>query len=295
MSQNRPTIRNCVWHALDTADEETLKEMLAISELGKEYLEIQDEKQKSNIRNTLSKGLNRAQLIGAIIQNMESAITEGFGIMDVFKDMDLYPKQLQHCIEVLTKGLEKKAEELGDEGWKRSLKITRDKYSSISLTCDTAVELEEVIVTLLLDAHLKTLSEKEREKLIRNIARELKGLSGVDEGRIASILTYGGLIALRQLLGFNFHIILAVVINTIWKYTGAMILGSGLSLAVNALIQRLAAIVLGPIGWVIFTISLFSLGSKLLNPREYDKYIPLVVYIYILRLKIKEYLKDFPE
>ena len=339
MSQNRPTIRNCVWHVLNTADEETLKEMLAISKLGKEYLEIQDEKQKSEIKNTLSRGLNKAQLIEAIIQNMESAITEGLGFMDVFKGMDLYPKQLQHCIEVLTKGLEKKAEEMKDERWKSNLINVRNNYSNINLSCEMAIELEEVIVFLLFDAYLKTLPEEERDKLVKNIAKNLRRFSKVDEDNTASILRHDGLLALRQANGSNHHILFAVAISSMQKSMWEMIIKGKISLLVSwflirlapgmlapilgrmagwvlmrflpgiltlffgsiinwfliRYIQRILASFLGPIGWAIGIISLISLGAKLLNPREYDKYIPLVVYIYILRLNTKEYLKDIPE
>jgi len=306
MSENSPTLRNCVRDVLETADEETLKEMLAISILGKRYLEIGDEKHKSDIRNIHSGGLSKVELIENIIKNMYSAIIEGLEIVDkVFRKMNLYPKQLQHCIEILTTALEKKAEELKDEEWKNNLRGIRNKYNSINLTCETAVELEGVIVTLLLDAYLKTLPAEEREKISEDIEMKLKkyamkhmpnlDLSQISAGRISLILTYGGLVALRQVLGFNFHILLAIVINAIWRYTGAVIIGSGLSLAINALIQRLAALILGPIGWVIFAISLLPLIFKLLNPREYDKYIPLVVYIYILRLNMKGYLKELRE
>jgi len=346
MSENPPTLRNCVRDVLETADEETLKEMLAISILGKDYLEIQgsgltlsvnaliqihkihkiykrfvvlgpigwivyviDEKRKLE---------SKVELIEAIIENMESAIIEGSGIVDkVFRNMNLYPKQLQHCIEILTTALEKKAEELKDEEWKNNLRDIRNKYSNINLTCETAIELEEVIVTLLIDAYLKTLPAEEREKISKAIAMELEkyaieyiknadlsqdlSQSQISAGRISFILTYGGLIALRKMLGFNFHILLAIVINAIWRHTGAVIIGSGLSLPVNALIQKLSARILrptGPIGCVIFAIILITLLPlifKLLNPREYDKYIPLVVYIYILRKNIKRYLKYLPE
>jgi len=311
MSENSPTLRNCVRDILETADEETLKEMLAISILGNEYLEIQDEKLRLEIKNKYSKGLSKVELMETIIKNMYSAIIEGSDFVDevvfdeIFRNMNLYPKQLQHCIEILTTALEKKAEELKDEEWKNNLRDIRNKYSNINLTCETSVEFEEVIVTLLLDFYLKTLPEEEREKISKDIEMELEkyaikhmpnlDLSQISAGRISLILIYGGLIALRKMLGFKFHILLAIVINTIWRYTGAVIIGSGLSLSVNALIQRLAAFILGPIGWVIFAITLLPLIFKLLNPREYDKYIPLVVYIYILRLNMKGYLKELRE
>ncbi len=309
MSQKEPTLKNCIWDILKSADEETLKEMLAISELGKEYLSIQDEQYKQEKRNLCSM-LNfnttkpiKYDLIKAIIGKMNDAITEGMGIVDKFRDMDKYPRQLQECVKALTLALERKAKELKDEEWRRSLRKIREDNKDIELTCEQSVKIEEIIVGLLLDAYLRTMPKNDRENIVKQIVNNLQryasmesvDISGVNVGYI---LTHGGLIALRQALGFNFHILTAIVINSIWSYTGALLTGSGLSLAVNAMIQRVVATVLGPLGWIIVIISTLVLVSKLLNPREYDKYIPLVVYIYTLRHNVHktiEALKDLPE
>ncbi|EDP75108.1 hypothetical protein [Hydrogenivirga sp. 128-5-R1-1] len=309
MSQKGPTLKNCVWDILKSADEETLKEMLAISELGKKYLDIRDEKYKEEKRN-LHSMLNfnttkpiKYDLIKTIIENMNEAMTEGMGIVDKFRNMDKYPKQLQECVKALTLALERKAKDLKDEEWKRSLRKIREEYKNIELTCEQSIKLEEIIVDLLLDAYLRTMPKNDRENIVKQIIANLQkyaSMENIDLSKVnvGYILTHGGLIALRQALGFKFHILTAIVINSIWNYTGALLAGSGLSLAVNAIIQRVVATVLGPLGWIIVIISTLALVSKLLNPREYDKYIPLVVYIYILRHNIHktiETLKDLPE
>lgn len=299
------TIEECVKPVLEKADEETLKEMFVISKLGRKYFEEQDDRSKDRHKDTYptdttTPDISREMLIKEIIGNMNDAITEGMGVADIFKDMDKYPKQLQTCIDVLIDASKQKAEELGDEEWKQSLREIKDKNKNIELSCEQACKLEEDIVGLLLDAYIRTAPPEEREAIIKQIEKGLKEYTkdmemDIPAGKLSYVLMHGGLIALRQILGFNFHTLLAIVINAIWRYTGAVITGAGMSLAVNAVIQRMVSIVLGPLGWIIVILTTIPLVTKLLNPRNYDRYIPLVVYIYLLRHDIQETLKELPE
>jgi len=304
----RPTLEACIKPILQDADEEILREMFAVTALGKEYIEEQSEEVRQAKKvleiNKTFKGTSpdKQSLVQGIIKNMEDAFTEGLGFADAFKGMDLYPRQLYETRKVLIKALKEKAKELNDAEWIRKLEEEENRYSNVEETCYYAKEIEESIVTLLVDAYIRTLPEEEKDKLMKNLVEAIRKnadkLSGLELSNVnvAYILTHGGLIALRQLLGFQFHIILAIVINTLWKFTGGLIVGTGLSLAINALIQRIAAVLLGPIGWIFIIISTLPIITKLLNPREYDKYLPGVVYIYLLRHKDTiEDLSNLPE
>lgn len=295
------TLEQCVKPVLmEKADEEILKEMLVISIHGKEYLQLGNDEAKEALKQKtiaekqyelalIGKHLTKEGMINEIIMNMDGAIKEGIGFFDYFREMDKYARQLEECLILLTKALKKKAEEERDENWIKEIEKVEKKYSNISnYSCTVAQNLEQDIVTLLVDAYIRTLPPNERDKLYKEIEEAVKEYAdkiGVDvpDVQIGVILAQGGLIALKSILGFQFHILLAIIANTIWNITGGLIVGKGLSLAINALIQRIAAIALGPIGWIITIIIILPLITKLLNPREFDKYLPLVVYVYLLR------------
>jgi uncharacterized protein YaaW (UPF0174 family) len=292
------TLTECVRPLLlEKADEETLKEMLTISFYGKDYLTLTSSEDKEFFKykalNKLRERLgfrkaSKEDIVNQIIKNMEDAITEGVGFFDIFRDMDKYARQLQECLTVVSQALKKKAKEIGNNEWLKEIEKVEAKYSNIyNYSCYTALKLEEDIISLLIDAYIRTLPEDEKEKLLKEIEKIVKnlGVNNLPKGQISLVLAQGGLIALKSLLGFQFHIILAIVVNAIWNITGRILVGKGLSLAVNAAIQRIAAIALGPIGWVITVVLTLPLVTKLLNPREFDKYIPLIVYIYIIRHK----------
>jgi hypothetical protein len=293
------TLEECVKPLLiEKANEEILNEMLAISFYGKEYLKLKSERRKEFFKRKALRELEeiimeanptKEKIINQILKNMEDAITEGLGIFDIFRDMDKYSRQLQEGLLVTTKALAKKAEEIEDEEWLKELRKVEKRFENIRRhSCNTAKKLEEAIVTLLIDAYLRTLPNEEKKKIFQEIEKLLKKIGKLElannsDKKLILILTHSGLLGLKQILGFQFHIILAIVINAIWNITGGLIVGKGLSLAVNALIQRIAAIALGPIGWIIAIGLSIPAITKLLNPREFDKYLPLVVYIYFLR------------
>lgn len=57
-----------------------------------------------------------------------------------------------------------------------------------------------------------------------------------------------------------------------------------MTFAANAALQRVVGLLFGPIGWVIMGITTFPLITSLVNPREYDKYIPAIFIIGITRM-----------
>jgi hypothetical protein len=287
------TLEECVKPILiEKADEEILKEMLVISLYGKEFFEKKDEKERESFKKQklteqqeLLGNLSKETLINQIIKNMNDAITEGLGFFDIFRDMDKYPRQLRECLTIVTKTLKQKAKESNDIEWLMEIEKIERKYQNMNYTfCEVAISLEEDIVILLLDSYIRTLPDKEKEKFFKELEKLLKDLGkNIPTERIIWLITHGGLGLLKTILGFQFHIILTVVINAIWNVTGRVIVGQGITLAVNALIQRMAAIALGPIGLIISALLFVPTFTKLANPREFDKYLPLVVYIYFLR------------
>lgn len=308
------TLRECVKPILEKAEKEILEEMFVISIYGKKYLLIEDESDRENFKreaieekvkefSSNGRKLTQSAMVDEIIKNMESAIMEGVGFFDiVFRDMDNYARQLQECLKLVAQAYKKEAEKEKDEDWKKTIEEVEKKYRELpDYSCATAKKLEDDLVTLMFDAYIRKLPPEKREELYKEVEKVLKENAdklGIDVSgmKIVVILSYGGLIALRTILGFQFHILLAIIVNAIWNLTGRLLVGKGLPLAVNAMIQRIAAVVLGPIGWVIIVITTMPLVTKLLNPREIDKYLPLVFYIYILRYKdLFEELGPLPE
>jgi len=273
--ETKAPLEKCVKPILYKAynNRDILCELFVISKEGKKYFELQSNEEKERFKNNVIKDSfgnlspSYSQLENGIISNMKSAIKEGLGLIDKFKKMDEYPRQLKESIIILTKVLEKKAKDMKDEDWKKSLIDIRNKYKKFSITCKQAEEMEEIIVSLLIDAYIRTMPESERKKFEKSIEESIKKYGkeigeDISNVKVGYILTHGGLIVLRQLLGFKFHILLAIVVNSIWN----TIMRQGLSLSANALIQRIAAIALGPVGWILnilITIPIITENAKL--------------------------------
>ncbi len=141
------------------------------------------------------------------------------------------------------------------------------------------IEREKWIVESFIEKFWENLSEEEKLKLLKNIERDLKG-KGVDINMIRmAILGNASITILRTILGFQFHIFLAQIANHVAKF----IFNRGLSFFANAALQRTAGLIFGPVGWILFIVSLLDIFSSLVNPREYDKFIPIVFLIGLYR------------
>ncbi len=234
--------------------------------------------------------------IDQITMKMQEAIQEG--LENPLGMKTAYTEQLKLCINLLIEVSLREAKNSKDKVWEKSLK---DNRKSLTDTPDcneeTAMKHEETIVSLLLEGYLRKLSPEDREKLEDDIRDRMDSLSGtfgqgVNAGQLLASFTTGGLTALRSLLGFQFHKMLAVIVNAISK----ALFKVGLPLAWNAILQRFAGILFGPLGWFITAITTIPNIAAIINPRQFDRYIPVIVYIYTLRHQDDiQFINDLPE
>ena len=121
--ETKAPLEKCVKPILYKAynNRDILCELFVISKEGKKYFELQSNEEKERFKNNVIKDSfgnlspSYSQLENGIISNMKSAIKEGLGLIDKFKKMDEYPRQLKESIIILTKVLEKKAKDMKDE------------------------------------------------------------------------------------------------------------------------------------------------------------------------------------
>jgi uncharacterized protein YaaW (UPF0174 family) len=199
---------------------------------------------------------------------LKEVFTEGFGFADAIKDIsNNYGKQLDVTInDVLVK----------------SLKVPKPIFQKSCDTVDGAIQREMWIAEQLMDAMIKNMDGDAKKEFVKQIAIEMAN-KGIDPSKVTAVsaaLLTGGLTAVRAVMGFGFHKMVAIIANLIVR----TLAGRGLSLAANAALQRMVGLLFGPIGWIITAVITLPLIPSLVNPRGYDKYIPAVVVIGITRI-----------
>lgn len=203
-----------------------------------------------------------------VAQTMEDCILTGTGFMDCINDItDNYGKQLDLTIkEVIVK----------------SLKIPMPIFSKNTNFFAGVVQRETWIVEQLMNSIIIDMGEDRRREFSKQIEQLLKakGCSASKATEVGAAIVVGGLTTAKTIMGFNFHIVLAQVSNIIVR----AITGKGLSLVANATLQKSAGLFLGPVGWIITGILTLPLLTSLINPRNYDKFLPAVFIIGVSRL-----------
>lgn len=199
---------------------------------------------------------------------MNNAFISGFGIMDMISGKECnYGLQLDYTInKILTKVFNK----------------SRPFFKHDKETFKGVLERERWIVDSFIERFWQGLSEEDKANIIKGLEGELKK-AGISDEALFKLMSgsHFSLTVLRSVLGFKFHIFLASFSNMISK----IIFGRGLSLGANAALQRFAASIFGgPVGWTIAIASIGSLVAGLVNPREWDKYIPAVFLIGLYRV-----------
>ena len=207
-----------------------------------------------------------------IAELINDAFTSGFGILDIITSRDdNYGKQLDICInEVLCKALVKS---------KPRFRYSFQEWNGI-------IEREKWIVDAFMERFWDGLKEKEKLELLNGIEDELRK-AGINYEILVKRIMQGQatFTLLRTALGFQFHIFLAQISNFIAR----SIFGRGLSLATNAALQRIAATILGgPVGWTIFFLTIIATVTNFINPKEWDKFIPVVFLIGLYRTYLIE-------
>lgn len=145
------------------------------------------------------------------------------------------------------------------------LKVNYNKNSSCEM-------IESYLLQKVLIDSLDKMSSSERENLAKELG--MKNTSGIT----AQALT-GSFQAVFKLGGFKSYQLLVTVANIISK----AIFGTGLKLATNAALTRIAGVLTGPIGWIITGI---WTAVDIVGP-AYRITIPAVFAVTTLRLKSK--------
>jgi uncharacterized protein YaaW (UPF0174 family) len=210
-----------------------------------------------------------------ISQKLNDAFRKGLGVIDEIAGRDdNYGLQIDYCInEVLYKALEKSKPLFrhGSEEW------------------DGIIEREQWIVNTFIERFWDGLKEEYKLELLKGIEDELKE-SGINYKNIVKRVMQGQatITLLRSLMGFRFHILLAQITNLIAK----AIFERGLSVTANAALQSIAAKIFGgPVGWIFFVLTIILTIPGLLKPREWDKFIPVVLLIGLYRAYLQKYDK----
>lgn len=204
-----------------------------------------------------------------VVEKLNSAFAEGFVIGDIFKGIyDNYGKQLDIIIK---------------EIFVKALKTQKPIFSQSQETSTGVIQRERWIVEKLIDMIIVNMDEDSRKEFLKNVEELLKekGMDGKNAATAATALFTGGFTAARAVMGFQFHILVAVVSNAIIR----TLTGRGLTFAANAMLQRSIAWIFGPIGWIITIASLADLLVSLINQREYDKYLPAIFIIGSSRMR----------
>lgn len=203
-----------------------------------------------------------------IIEKMKVSFQDGFGIIDwVTGKSNNYGK----CLDILTKDILPQA-----------FNVSKPSFLTSEDTWEGIEEREEWIRIRFIEHFWKGLGEEEKKKLIEALADELRE-EGINVDKVLKVISsgQGGLTVLRSLLGFKFHILTAKLVNMVAK----LILGRGLSLAANAMIQRYVAVIFGgPIGWGLFVINLTSMFMS----RDWKALTPAIALIALIRPEYRE-------
>jgi uncharacterized protein YaaW (UPF0174 family) len=204
-----------------------------------------------------------------VAEQLDASFTKGTGFMDALTGKWLnYGEQLEDIIKnVLIK----------------QMKVPKPKFTAKANTIQGAIQRENWITETMLDNLIASMSEEDRMEFAKIVTEGLarEGITLDPNANMA--LASGGLFALRKTLGFKFHIYVAKIANTVVRF----ITGKGLSIPANALLQKIVGQVFGkfiPVVGVISLIWTIADIPGLVNPRNYDKYIPAVLMLGLSRL-----------
>jgi len=216
-----------------------------------------------------------------IAAEMNNAFQEGFGIWDrVCLRADNYGEQLDYIIrKVFVKSHKKKLPDFEHDADSKK----------------GAIEREQWIVEQYLNCWWKKLSKKARVEIITQLEQELtkSGLDPQKAKHVGIVILNGGLTAARKLLGFKFFILLAKLAKLI-SHIMVIVIGKGLPFGTVAALMKIAGRLFSPFGLLVIVATLIPTLSAFLSPREYDKYIPVVILIGLKRLTFVEKARRYP-
>ena len=134
-------------------------------------------------------------------------------------------------------------------------------------------DLEAAIITKVLGDAWAKMSEAERQVLVGEC--KLSGKAWMAGGSVAALQ------AAFLAGGFTSYMILVIVVNAVVRGAiGVGLMTTGLSLATNAALTRTAAVLVGPVGWVMTAL---ITAIQVAGP-SYKVTIPAVIFIAYLRI-----------
>jgi len=204
-----------------------------------------------------------------VIEQLDASFTEGTGFMDSLTGKKQnYGAQLDDIIKnVLVK----------------QMKVPKPKFTAKANTVQGAIQRENWIAETMLDNFISSMSKEDRAEFARIVAEELESEGIILDQGAKAVLATGGLIALKRKLPFAVYKNVTIIANKIaW-----LILKRGLKPIENRLVMKIINIAWGkaiPVVGVISLIWTISDIPGLINPRDYDKYIPAVFILGLNRL-----------
>jgi len=228
------------------------------------------EKEAGNIINSQAKLQEFGKDVTSqwVIDQLGDAFKKGFGFTDEITGKSYnYGRQLDEVISYLVK----------------SFKITKPKFTKDVESIDGALEREYWVLETLLGRFISAMTPEERKNMITVIDNELR-TEGIELGHdVIKAFTAGGMSLVWKKAGFNSYLIIV----KITKYFGDYILGRTIPWVVYQTITTVAKRVFGvvmPVVGIVYTVKLLYDIPGVINPRDYSKYIPVVLLIGINRI-----------
>lgn len=199
---------------------------------------------------------------------LEKTFTEGTGFVDALNGRSFnYGKQLDVAI---------------NKHIAKSLKLPKPKFAKDAGTVEGAIERETWITEKIVEKFVSNMTEDERRVLAEYIYEELRN-EGYDLGTdFVTAFAAGGMAMAWQKGGFKPYIFMSKLIRKI----GMFLFNKPLPFVVYKTMSTVAKRVFNfalPVVGIIFTAKMFYDLPGLINPREYDKFIPAVLIIGLSR------------
>jgi len=201
---------------------------------------------------------------------LDEAFTKGMGFMDALTGKWLnYGEQLDTAItEVIVKGM----------------KVRKPKFPAKANTVTGAIQRENWITETILNELIDKMTDAEKLEFAQLINEELKN-DGIEmHASVNTALVTGGIDAVRRLLGFKIYIWLSHTVKIVVKFITGKTLPISTYILISTVVSRIFT--LGTIVGVISLVRTITDVPGMINPRDYDKFIPAVFMIGLSRLSL---------
>jgi len=199
---------------------------------------------------------------------LNKAFTTGTGFMDYVLGRNLnYGKQLDIAI---------------NDYLVKAFNIDKPTFTNSLDTIEGAMQRETWIMKCFLSVLVSSMSENERYEIIIQVNEELKKEGSALEPEVIAAFSTYGVSELWKMSGIKPYIVL----SKITKWIGDYVLGRTIPFVVYQTISTVAKRIFGvvlPIIGIALTIKAVYDLPGMINPREYDKFVPAVLLIGLCR------------